>query len=380
MDQRAAAPAQAGDVVLMEVPHRPCSHMNDHDVATLHGIGFRVARLLGRRFMSWYRPRPGEERVPFCIPADTLVGLDDVPIGGVTVADILGGVVPFAFVASKVISHRVLHDSSAVPDGWSHALADGLDDMVLPGYSAFSIDDARIAVRQLLKQGPVRIKPAWTRGGEGQAVARTPEEAEQAIASMDADRIARDGLVVEMEVAEPVTYSVGQIECGGITAAYVGCQRQTHNRAGEEVYGGSDLWVIRGTLADLEAEVRVESLARAIRQARQFDAAVTRAYPGFVASRRNYDLISGRGSDGSEVSGVLEQSWRVGGATPAEIAALAAFTADSQCDLVRAACHEVYGEVSLPESADIYFHGIDPIEGMLTKYSVVEHGRNGAPV
>src|SRR5690606_5328292 len=103
------------------------------------------------------------------------------------------------------------------------------------------------------------------------------------------------------------------------------CQRQTHNRAGEEVYGGSDLWVIRGTLADLEAEVRVESLARAIRQARQFDAAVTRAYPGFVASRGNYDLISGRGSDGSEVSGVLEQSWRVGGATPAEIAALAAF-------------------------------------------------------
>ena len=45
----------------------------------------------------------------------------------------------------------------------------------------------------------------------------------------------------------------------------------------------------------------------------------------FFASRRNYDVVAGLDARGQRRCGVLEQSWRVGGASPAELVALAAF-------------------------------------------------------
>jgi hypothetical protein len=62
----------------------------------------------------------------------------------------------------------------------------------------------------------------------------------------------------------------------------------------------------------------------AIQQAQVFDRA-DEAYPGFYASRRNYDIAQGLDSDGKPRSGVLEQSWRMGGASSAEMAALQSF-------------------------------------------------------
>ncbi len=371
---------QVGDVFLLESAERAAGTLHAHEVATLHGIGYRIARVMGRRFMSWYRPHAGQTARPYCIPADTLVGDDGVPGAAASSRSILGGIVPFSFVASKVIVHPALDRSSIVPPGWSPALADTVANIVLPGFSVFSIADIREAVVRLLRKGPVRLKPAWARGGGGQSVIHDLAEAERAILDLDEARIASAGVVVESDLADPVTYSVGQMDCGDVALAYVGRQRQTRNRAGDEVYGGSDLWVIRGTLADLEGEVRSSELAQAVRQAREFDAAVAAAYPGFVATRRNYDLIAGRSVDGQGLSGVLEQSWRVGGATPAEVAALHVFAHDPRCDQVRTSSHEVYGESELPEGADIYYRGHDPVEGMMTKFSLVEHGRRGAPL
>jgi hypothetical protein len=69
---------------------------------------------------------------------------------------------------------------------------------------------------------------------------------------------------------------------------------------------------------------------------------------------------------------VLEQSWRAGGATGAEIAALEAFRADPEREVVTAECVEVYGECDVPEGAVVYFRGVDPKAGQLTKYTIVE--------
>lgn len=375
MDRQTDEPTGVGDVFLLD-PGRPASTINAHDVASLHGIGYRLARLLGGRFLSWYRHGADALTPPYYIPADTLVGSDALPACAAGVPAFFGGQVPHAFVASKVVVHPLPGRSAAAPAGWSHDLAVEIEDVVLPGFSVFDVNDAITAVRQLLRQGPVRLKPAWTRGGEGQVVIGDVAQAQQAIAALDADDLSAHGIVVEQNLCDPVTYSVGEVRCAGITAAYVGRQRQTCNREGAQVYGGSDLMVLRGDLADLERSVQAPGLAQAIRQARLFDAAVAEAYPGFCASRRNYDLIEGTTADGRHVAGVLEQSWRVGGATPAEIAALAAFAADGNCVQVRASSHEVYGAAVLPDNADIYYRGVDPVEGLLTKYSVVEHGRS----
>lgn len=44
------------------------------------------------------------------------------------------------------------------------------------------------------------------------------------------------------------------------------------------------------------------------------DAAALDCFPGFFASRRNYHIGQGRDAKGRFKSGVLEQSWRIGGA------------------------------------------------------------------
>jgi hypothetical protein len=70
---------------------------------------------------------------------------------------------------------------------------------------------------------------------------------------------------------------------------------------------------------------------------------------------------------------VLEQSWRVGGASGAEVEALVAFRDDATLRAVRASTREVYGpQVTAPPGATVYFAGNDERAGPLTKYTVVE--------
>ena len=96
-----------------------------------------------------------------------------------------------------------------------------------------------------------------------------------------------------------------------------------------------------------------------------------RAFPGFFASRRNYDVVAGRDADGTRRSGVLEQSWRIGGASPAELLAMETFAADPSLSQVRTACHEDHGGVP-PGGAIVHYQGVDPRLGPLAKYAVLE--------
>ena len=98
---------------------------------------------------------------------------------------------------------------------------------------------------------------------------------------------------------------------GGVIS-YHGVQRPTEDNEGRAVYGGSDLVCVRGgweALAELPItkEVRV-----GVEQAITYEMAMD-AYPGFMASRRNYDVGQGLDAQGKWRSGVFESSWRSGG-------------------------------------------------------------------
>ena len=181
------------------------------------------------------------------------------------------------------------------------------------------------------------------------------------------------GLVIEENLVDVVTHSIGCVRIAEMAATYCGVQRTTTNNHGVEVYGGSELRVVRGGFSallalDLPVEVRL-----AIAQARVYDDAADRCFPGFFASRRNYDVAQGTDAKGRRRSGVLEQSWRVGGASGAEIGALEAFHADAALHTVRAVTREIYGDgFSPPAGAAVYFRGIDPNVGALTKFTVVQ--------
>ena len=97
------------------------------------------------------------------------------------------------------------------------------------------------------------------------------------------------------------------------------------------------------------------------------------AFPGMILSRRNYDVAQGLDAEGHPRSGVLEQSWRRGGASGAEIGALEAFRADPSLRAVRAISREIYGDApALPANAAVYFSGDDPHVGPLTTYAWTE--------
>ena len=71
------------------------------------------------------------------------------------------------------------------------------------------------------------------------------------------------------------------------------------------------------------------------------------------------------------------QSWRIGGASGAEVAALEAFRAEPALRAVRAATVEIYGRdvPPPPARATVYFRGVDEKDGPMTKYAVAEpHG------
>jgi hypothetical protein len=163
------------------------------------------------------------------------------------------------------------------------------------------------------------------------------------------------------------------VQVGPLLASYCGMQATTQDHFGREVYGGSQLTVIRGGFdALLELDLGAGTRT-AVAQARAYHAAAIAAFPGMYASRCNYDVVQGFDDQRQWRSGVLEQSWRIGGASGAEIAALEAFQADPRLDVVRASTTELYqANPVLPDDAMVYCRQIDPATGPIVKYARIE--------
>jgi hypothetical protein len=194
----------------------------------------------------------------------------------------------------------------------------------------------------------VRVKPVRATGGRGQAVVSDAAALDAALGAVEAAELSEHGLVLEEDLAGVTTYSVGQVRVAGLVASYCGTQRLTPDNAGEAVYGGSELLVARGGFEALAGLGLPEEARLAVEQARIYDAAAADCFAGMFASRRNYDVARGLDAEGRWRSGVLEQSWRIGGASGAEVAALEAFRAEPALRAVRAATVELYGRTCRP--------------------------------
>ena len=70
-----------------------------------------------------------------------------------------------------------------------------------------------------------------------------------------AAELARDGLVLEENLVDVTTHSVGQVRVAELVASYHGTQRLTSDNHGEQVYGGSDLLVVRGGFDALSVSI-----------------------------------------------------------------------------------------------------------------------------
>lgn len=349
------------------------SDLAAHDVASHLGLAERIAALRNLPFLGEHADAAALGPL-YLVPADTIPTLDTARLLNIAgERDFFGGVVPHPFVATKAITQPLVERDAAAPFGWSHAFHTHVADAVLAGFTAFTLPDATQAGRRILEgRGPVRVKRVRGIGGRGQIVAADAGALDAALAEIPDSELASAGLVIEENLTDVTTISVGRVRVGDLVAAYWGRQRLTPDNRGDLVYGGSTLHVARGDLSALLGIDPPEKIGVAIEQARRYDSVIGASYPGAFASRRNYDVAQGFDGRGSWKSGVLEQSWRMGGATGAEIAALEAFRADPGLCSITASTVEVYGsDASPPPGATIYFHGVDPSLGPMLKYSVL---------
>lgn len=364
-----ASEAKTALVILDNREHTP-----EHEHASHAKIADCLAALLGIARAEPERAPTANDRF-YYLPTQTLVDPDHYQcLGIVDESDLFGGLVSEPYMATKAISHPLLPGASS-PKGWTDGFAVHAADAVLRGYSVFSKVDARGAVDLLLKNGPVRVKPVLASAGRGQVVIDTSDALLPLLDGMDERQLELWGLVLEEDLSGVETFSVGQVRVAGITCSYYGTQRLTRDHNDIEVYGGSDLIVVRGDYHALLQLPLEEKLRLAINQAMAYESAAEQHFPGFVASRRNYDIARGRDHNGMLRSGVLEQSWRQGGASSAEVLALQAFADDPKLQRVHASSHEIFGSPDLPSDATLFYKGNDSELGEFCKYARLrEHG------
>ncbi len=342
-----------------------CAGGLSHEDGSHVALSRHVARLLRCDYAGRLEDSEGEAGI-YCVPRQTLHGEDGAAHwcdGPFSEAQFLGGWVPHPLLATKGIVHP-LADGEVPPPHWPLPFTCGISDLVLPGVTAFTVAGVVASAQEMLRGGPVRLKSISGSGGKGQHVVADEADLRRVLQSMKVE----EGVVLEQNLSDARTYSVGQVTVGETRITYVGTQEVTQDNAGETAYGGSTLTIVRGGFPELLAASAPETES-IIALAVGFDRMADR-HLSLRASRRNYDVITGRDMAGRCKCAVLEQSWRVGGATGAELAAVEAFLADPALQRVTASTVERYGVgATPPPGATVYFHGTDPVIGPILKYA-----------
>src|SRR3954468_21917736 len=345
--------------------------LDTHQKVVLEADARVIARVLGYDFGVHHETANDDPAPVFFVPDDTLLVDEASSLGIHRPNDFYGGVVPHPFVKTKAITHTLVEEDAHRPEGWSPAFAKRVRGIVLPGYTAFSAREARIAAKRMLPRSAVRAKKPLGASGKGQTLVTTPQELDAWLETCAAEEMATYGLVLEENLRQVRTLSVGHIAVDGLAVAYCGMQRITKDNEGRSVYGGSDLVCVRGGWDALDALAMEPDVRTAVAEAKLYDQAMS-DYPGFMASRRNYDIGQGIDSEGRPRSGVFESSWRIGGASPAELLALLEFTQDPSAQLIEAAHVAEFGKHrEAPAGAVVHFEGDDPQAGRLIRYTTV---------
>jgi hypothetical protein len=342
-----------------------------HEKATLFDVAAMIARLNGCAMAGSYDSAYNYAGKIFFVPDHTLVTDEASSLGVRSPDDLFGGVVPYPVIRTKAITHALVTHNAYRPEGWPPLFGRTVQDNVLRGYTVFTARDARLAAARLLTHGTVRVKGASRDSGKHQTVITKIADLDALLERLSLETIAVFGLVLEENLRRVVTLSVGQITVDGLMIAYHGTQRKVMNNKGEHVYGGSRLVCVRGGWEALDRLPMPPAVRLGVAQARSYDLA-TSEFPGFLTSRRNYDIGQGLDGEGQWRSGVFEASWRCGGASTAELAALTAFVQDPSLDVFEASTVKDFGRArEAPRHALIHFAGDDPEEGPILRYTIV---------
>src|SRR5207244_12125617 len=125
--------------------------------------------------------------------------------------NVFDSAVPYLVATPKAITRALVDQAADHPQGWPSMFAEKVRDVVLPGYTAFSARDAQMAAMRMLPRGPIRLKNPLSCGGRGQAVVAQLDEVGAFVEKISADDIAASGVVLEANLREVTTLSIGQV-------------------------------------------------------------------------------------------------------------------------------------------------------------------------
>src|SRR5262245_56138219 len=132
--------------------------MYTHERVVLSAVAEAIAEIKHCEFAARFDDAQRHAGSVFFVPDDTLIADEAAYLGIRGPNDLYGGVVPYPLARTKAITHRLVDACANRPEGWSSAFPEKVKDVVLPGYTVFNLDDARVAARRLLELGPIRIK------------------------------------------------------------------------------------------------------------------------------------------------------------------------------------------------------------------------------
>jgi hypothetical protein len=306
----------------------PPGYLPDYARTRNHAVARVISNLINGSLIDSSAPTTGA----YIIPDRPLYKHESDKLGIAGPDDLYGGVVAMKLHHDKAILHTLVDSDAEGHAGYSSQFAQEVSNATLPGYTAFSPQDALRGYIHLRQEGfSIRCKDPSGEGGGDQYSVTSLDHLEQIFKSMSPEKIAREGVVLEPNIIDPATLSIGQISLGGKYFSYYGNQHSTL-LDGESTYGGTTLTMFRGTLSDLSDRIKDPAIKTAVVQAQVVRGAYSHYDP--IISRLNFDVVQGEDQSGVFHSGVVDQSLRIGGASPAEVIAIQELEADEMAESI----------------------------------------------
>lgn len=274
-----------------------------------------IARYMG---LPYTEQIDGRNEAVYTVPAVTLDPSRAKSFVAKTVDDFYGTKVEYLGHVGKAILHPVF--GKAVPSFYSSKFAQVVTDYTLPGYSVFTPEAAIEAYRQFPCR-ETRVKLTNESDGLGQFTVKSEMELTKILKDLDPKMIKTEGLVLEPNLRDATTISVGYIILGSLPYSFIAHQKNDIAEDGRNRYLGARVLICKGGLRGLNLLPSLNSEEReAVAKADGFNEAY--GYFNPVASRLSFDCLFGQTENGESLSGITDITARLGGTCPALVLAV----------------------------------------------------------
>lgn len=288
-------------------------------------IASRIAKYLGHAYSSDVLMDPPDEP-RYIVPGATLDGDTAARLFIKGIDGFYGGYASDLSCVGKTVLHPTI--TGEAPAHHNKSFADSVTELglVLPGFSAFNIEEGVLAYETLTPQFPsgLRIKAPNESDGNGQEVIKDCRHLELLLDQIGTESLSGKGVVIEPNIAgTKETTSAGQFVLGHDVYSFIASQQDDLVNGRNRYMGAHDVFVMRGTMEDLTGALNRTGDVRThiAEKIAIFHDMYSRNFPEVTASRISYDYLEGADGYMNTLAGITDITARLGGTCPALIPA-----------------------------------------------------------